>query len=310
MSIVKLNEPYAVTYLRNQVRDSLMYHGEEAIALQLVHTIQDPDGTIRDPDVQKCPRCTDDTYPGGEEDCPVCYGVSFIDSTTKTGIKLAKRVWAMFTDHVVSEELGQRGVWNPDNREVQLEAFPLLIERDVIVRVRHWDVTTHTPLVDGEFYAVQAVTRSSVRTGGNRLGQTNEDVYGQKANCSLLSHSVGVTSFPIKGVSFPDFTITGTPTPSVVAQPDTKVIYVPGYDGSAPPNSGSVLGAALEWKAVFTFTQNVPARVWTITHSLDHDPQVAIWVDNELVDAGVTNPDPNTILITFNDPQQGYAEIS
>lgn len=311
MSIVKLFEPYSVTYLRNQVRDSLMYHGEEAIALQLVHTIPDPDGTISDPNVQKCPHCTDDTYPAGEADCPVCFGVSFIDSASGNGIKLAKRVWTLFTDHAIAEAQDKRGVWNPDNREVQLEAFPLLVEHDVIVRVRDWDTATHTPLVGGEFYGVQQVTRSSVRTGGNRFSQTSDDVYGQKANCSLLSRSVGVTRYPIMGVAFPDVGIVGTPLPTAVAQPDTKVVYVPSHDGSAPaPNTGSVRGAALEWKAVFTFTQNAPARVWTITHSLGHDPQVTIWVGDEIVEAQVTNPDPNTILITFQDPQQGFAEIS
>jgi hypothetical protein len=304
MSIIKLAEPYAVTYLRNQVRDSLSYHGEEAIALQLVHTITDPDA-------ERCPRCTDDTYQDGEEQCPVCFGVSFIDPVTKSGVKLAKRVWAQFGDHTVTENRDQHGVWNRDDREVQLEAFPLLEERDVVVRIKEWDITTHTPLVVGGFYIVQAMTRSSLRTGGNRYSQSIEDVYGQKCTCSLLGDSSGITNYPIVGVAFPDVGIIGTPTPEIVAQPDTKVVFVPGTDGSAPaPNSGSVLGAALEWKAVFTYTQNVPATVWTINHTLTHRPQVTIWVGDEIVEAQVDTDTPGEITITFAEPQEGYAEIS
>lgn len=311
MSVVKLFEPYSIDLLRRQVRESLMYHGEQAVALQLVHTIPDPDGSIPDPDVKRCPRCTDDIYQDGEARCPVCYGVSFIDSTTGTGVKLARRVWALFGDHVINEELAKRGVWNHDEREIQLEAFPALIERDVVVRVRWWDDTTHTAMTEGQFYGMGPVTRSSVRTGGSRYSQNRDDIYGQKANCSLLSRSVGITDFPIKGVSFPEFTIVGTPTPTVVAMPDQKVIYVPGNDGSTPaPNSGSVLGAALEWKAVFTFAQDVPATPWTVTHSLDHDPQVSIYVGGELVAADVDIVNPTTFTITFAEPQSGYAEIS
>lgn len=311
MAIVKLWEPYAVTYLRNQVRDSLAYHGEEAIAMQLIHPNE------LQPDDQQCPRCASDSYPGGENDCPVCFGIGRIDAVSGSGVRMAKRVWCEFTDHVVGEALGQKGTWMADEREVQLEAFPLLVEHDVIVRVPRWNIATHTPVVDGQFFRLQAVTRSSVRTGGNRFGQTRDDVYGQKATCSLLSsESEGITNFPIKGVSFPDVTITGTPLPVAVAEPDTKVIYVPVPDGSTPaPNTGAVLGAAMRWDPVFTFTQTVPATVWSIHHSLGHRPDVSVYVNDELVNADVDgDADPDNplslVTITFGSPQAGYAEIT
>jgi hypothetical protein len=310
MAVIKLDEPYSVTLLRNQVRDSLTYHGEEAIALSLVHPEQFDDRG-NDPDAQRCPRCISPAYQDGENDCPVCFGISYVDPVTGTGVRLAKRVWAEFTDQVMAETLGQRGVWAPDAREVQLEAFPLLMEHDVIVRVRHWDTVTHTPLVGGEFYGVQAVTRNSLRTGGNRYGQTRDDVIGQKTQCTLLSHSVGITRYPIKGVAFPDVGIIGTPTPVVVAEPDTKVVFVPATDGGPPsPASGNVLGASMEWKAVFTFTQSAPARVWTINHSLDHKPQCTVYVGNEIVLADVDADTPFVVTVTFEDLQVGYVEVS
>jgi hypothetical protein len=307
MAIIKLFEPYSITYLRNQVRDSLMYHGEEAIALALVH-VQD----AQDPDIMRCPRCADDGYNDAENDCPVCFGVNFIDRATGTCVRHAQRVWALFTDHSVTEQLGQRGVWAADAREVQLEAFPLLMEHDVIVRVRRWDTTTHTALSRGEFYGVQAVTRNSLRTGGNRFSQTKADVIGQKANCSLLSRSVGITNYPILGETFPEVTITGTPEPVPVAMPDTKVIYVPTTDGHVPaPDTGSVIGATLRWNAVFTYTQTAPATVWTINHSLGHFPEVTVYVGGEVVLADVdATSDPQAVTITFQDPQSGYAELS
>jgi hypothetical protein len=284
-----------------------MYHGEECIALALVHTNE----ARNDPDVERCPRCANDAYNDGENDCPICFGVNFIDRRTGSSVRIAHRVWGLFTDHDATETLGQKGVWAPDARQVQLEAFPLLMEHDVIVRIRHWDMSTHTPLVDGEYYGVQAVTRDSLRTGGNRFSQTRDDVIGQKANCTRLSRSAGITNYVVKGTPFPDVTITGTPVPTAVAMPDTKVIYVPTTDGHLPaPGTGSVLGATTRWDAVFTFTQTVPATTWTITHSLGHRPVVTIYVDDEIVEAGVdAETNPEEVVITFAEPQAGYVEL-
>jgi hypothetical protein len=312
MAVIKLRETYSVDRFRRQRRDALQWLGEEAIALQLVHV---NDGLPQEP----CPRCRDDVYQDGENDCPVCFGVSLLDPATGTGVRVAKRVWSLFTDHVVSEDQGQRGVWLPDTREVELEPFPMLTERDVVVRVPRWDTTTHTPLNEVKFYMVQAVTQNSLRTGGNQYSQTANDVIGQKAQCSLLSSSVGITNYPIVGVAFPDVPIVGSAAaPVPVAQPDTKVIYVPTpMSGTPAPGSGQVLGGILEWKAVYTIPQTVPARVWTVNHSLDHDPQVTVYVGGEIVLAQVDIVPPvfpatqsTQFTVTFRDPQVGQLEIS
>jgi hypothetical protein len=122
---------------------------------------------------------------------------------------------------------------------------------------------------------------------------------------------VGITSYPIKGVVFPDVAISGTPRPVAVAEPDTKVVFVPTTDGSTPaPFTGNVLGASMEWKAVFTFTQNAPATVWTINHSLDHKPQCTVYVNNEVVLADVDAETPFVVTVTFQDPHVGYVEVS
>lgn len=312
MAVIKLRETYSIDRFRRQRRDALQWLGEEAIALKLVHV---NDGLPQEP----CPRCRDDVYTDGENDCPVCFGTSLVDPSTKTGVRIAKRVWSLFTDHIVSEDQGQRGVWQPDDREVELEPFPLLTERDVVVRVPHWDMSTHTPLSEVKFYSVQAVTRNSLRTGGNYYSQVADDIIGQKAQCSLLSKSMGITHYPIVGVPFPDVPIGGSAAaPVPVTQPDTKVIYVPTPMSGAPaPGSGQVLGGTLEWKAVYTFVQTVPARVWTVNHSLDHDPQVTIYVGGEIVIAPVDIVPPvapatlsTQFTVTFRDPQMGHLEIS
>ena len=126
MAIIKLIENWNVNFLRTQVRDSLMYFGEEAVLLQLYHPT--------DPDIGHCPRCDNDVY-GAENNCPVCYGTGLYNDTTQTGgVRDARRVWCCFSDHVVSESYGQHGVLPADNREVQCEPFPQLKEHDVIVR--------------------------------------------------------------------------------------------------------------------------------------------------------------------------------
>ena len=295
MAVVKLTENWAVTQLRNQVRDSLTYHGEQCILLSLYHAFSDPDA-------EKCPRCTNDVYLGGENFCPVCYGTGF-----NNGVKSAQRVWGLFTDKVVSEQYGQRGEYQPDSREGQFEPFPMLIEHDVVVRVRRWD-TSFAPIDVEGFYIIQAVTRDSVRTG-SKFGQQTFDVIGQKATLTRLADNVGVTDYPVLGVAFPEFTVTGTPDPQVVAQPDSKVIYVPVPENPGAPGTGSVLGATLEWTAVFTYTQTVPATVWTINHTLSHDPAVTVIVGEQDVIADVAYPTPSQVTITFALPQVGKAEL-
>lgn len=275
-----------------------MWHGEEAILLQMYRP---EDGVAR------CPRCSYDVYQDGENLCPVCLGTNFYNDKTQTGgVKDVRRAWCLFTDHVVSESYGQRGVIAPDVRQVQCEPFPLLSQHDFIARVRRWDPATHTPLCEPEFYSVQAVTRESLRTG-NRYGQTWEDVVGQTAQCVWLPpRSNGIQLYPIKGVSFPAAEIKGVPVPTAVVEPDTKVVFYP-----VTSASGTVIGAAPGnlGEPSFTFTQTAPSTTWTINHTLGHLPQVTIVVDGEEVDADVDYPNINTVVISFGSPQSGVAEL-
>jgi len=295
MAVIKMFEPWGVQFARTQVRDSLMYHGEEAVALRL----------FREEDHQpRCPRCYNDSFGQAQQDCPVCYGTSW-----QGGVKDARRIWCVFTDHSIAEQYGQYGTLEPDQRMVQFEAFPLLVEHDWIVRIKEWS-PAHTVLHVGGWWQVDAVTRNSLRTG-KQYGQTREDVIGQAAACSWFPRgTAAIQQYPIEGVTFPEFTVVNTPVPQVITEPDTKVIYVPVPDGSSPPpNTGTVLGATLRWNPVFTFQQTAPSTVWTISHTLGHDPDVTIVVEDEVVDGDIEYPDANTVTITFAQPQTGYAEL-
>jgi hypothetical protein len=297
MAIIKLVEPYAVNYARTCVRDALMYHGEESVLLSLYRETDN---------VQRCPRCHNDAYNDSEADCPVCYGTTwYSDADRKGGVRDARRAWCIFTDHSVSEQYGQYGTLTPDQRTVQTEAFPMLVEHDFIVRVKRWS-PTHEVLEVGGFYQVEAVTRNSLRTG-NQYGQTWQDVIGQSTTCSWIPPStMGLPQlYPVLGETFPAATIQGTPIPTAVVEPDTKVVFYP-----INVATGNVDGATATWEAAFAFQQTAPAAVWTITHTLGHLPEVNIIVGGESVDAQVDYPNINTVVITFAAPQTGTAELN
>jgi hypothetical protein len=189
---IDLPEPYSVTLARQAVRDSLLSHGEECILLQMYHVGAD-EGKAR-----RCPVCFDDIYKQSEKaNCTSCFGTTF-----DNGVKSAVRVWGMFTDHVAAEQIGQNGVWTPDQRDVQIEPFPLLTEHDFVVRVRVWD-SSHRPIEIEGYYGVQQVTRNSLRTG-NKFGQAQWDVVGQKATITELQKNSPIYSYSVVGVQFPD----------------------------------------------------------------------------------------------------------
>jgi hypothetical protein len=192
MPRIDLPENYSVSLARQAIRDSLLSHGEECVALQMYHVGQDENKADR------CPQCFDDIYKQSDiSNCTDCYGTTFAG-----GVKSAVRVWAMFTDHVVAEQVGQNGVWTPDQRDVQIEPFPALTEHDFIVRIRMWDAL-HKPIEIEGYYGVQQVTRNSLRTG-NRFGQWGWDVVGQKATITELQKNSPIYAYPVVGVQFPD----------------------------------------------------------------------------------------------------------
>lgn len=300
MAIIKMWEPWGVTYRRTQVRDSLIYHGEEAVLLQMYRG---------DDRVSRCPRCSTDAYGDGEQMCPVCYGTNFYDDKARVGgVKSANRAWCVFTDHTVSEQYGQYGTLRPDQRMMQCEAFPLLTEHDFVVRVKRWNPLTHTVLEVGGIYQIDAVTRESLRTG-SRYGQTRDDIVGQSAQVSWVPPStMGIELYPVENVTFPPAMIEGTPFPQAVVQPDTKVVFYP-----VNTDAGGVTGATATWEAAYTFPQTAPSTTWTITHTLGHFPNFTCYVDGEEVDADPSFPNyplPSPMVLTFAQPQTGYVELS
>lgn len=282
---IKLVESYAISQLRGFVRDSLMTHGEEAILLAMYHVNADEDT------VPRCSQCYDDIYSGGDQaTCTMCYGTTF-----QGGVKSAQRVWAMFSDKAIAENLGQHGVWAPDSREIQCEPFPELMEHDFVVRVRTWD--NHTPTELEGYYAISQVTRDSLRTG-NRFGQWPWDVVGQRAKISELQSNSVIYQYPVLGQQFPDATIEPeTPLRVSVQQPDDKIIYVNNHP------------IAVSGEEVFTYTKSAPSTIWTIPHTFDHFPIVTVIVGGVQVDADVQYPNPTTVVIVFASPQVGTAVL-
>jgi hypothetical protein len=205
MAVIKLVEDYAVSQLRKDVRDSLTLAGEQAILLNLFHPNQR--------DAIPCPQCGDDIYQSPEADCTVCYGTMF-----EGGVRVANKVWTLFTDKAVPEQDGARGVFQPDQRSVQFEAFPLISEHDILVRVRQWGADGTPAELEG-FYMLAVPQRRSLRTG-TRFGQYGWDVVGQKAQLSELpaSHKM-ITQYPILGQTFTEAAqlpiLPASPTPTL-----------------------------------------------------------------------------------------------
>lgn len=186
-----LPEDFAVRYLRQAVRDSLMSHGEEAIVLSMYHV------SVDEYTQPRCPVCYNDVYSQSEDqNCTQCWGTTF-----DKGVKLVARCWSLFTDQDTQEEsIGKHGVWGPDQRQVQIEYPPGLIERDYVVRIRRWGLD-HTPLEIEGFYIVGKPDPVSLRTG-NRFGQYGWDLTGTIAPVAELSDSHVITKYPVLGRVF------------------------------------------------------------------------------------------------------------
>lgn len=192
MPRIDLPEDWAVRNLRQWVRDSLMSHGEQAIALCMYRASTD-ENTVR-----RCQACFDDVYNQGDQDCTNCWGTSF-----DGGIRTATRVWALFTDNETNEETREKhGVYNPDKRQVQTEYPPPLCEHDYLVRIRRWNSNGTIPLEVEGFYLLGKVDPTSLRTG-NRFGQSSQDMAGQIAPVAEISPSSHIiTKYPVIGKTF------------------------------------------------------------------------------------------------------------
>lgn len=296
MAVIKLVEDYSVRQLRADVRDSLMMAGEQAILLQTFHA--------GDKDAERCPECGDDIYDSPESTCTSCLGTMFVG-----GVRYAMKVWALFTDHQVSEQLGQRGTYEPDHRSVQFEAFPLVTEHDVLVRIRTWDDDGKPAAVDG-YWLLDKVDRRSLRTG-NRFGQYSWDVVAQKAQISELPQRThGITSYPIVGQSFSesvDLSPATAVTPAqAVIEPDVKVIYFPFTEGPGGPVAEEPATSSVG----MTYNQAIPAATWTIQHTLGYEPNVSIIVGDEEVEAEIEYPNNSVVVINFGIPVSGTARLT
>lgn len=273
MVAIKLTEQYAIDSLRQDVRDALIMAGEPCILLQMYH-----------PEIDKgfprCPNCQDDIYTGGEGDCEICYG-----TTIEGGVKLAQRVYGLFSDQVVSEQFAKQGVWSPDAREIQTEAFPLLVEHDFVVRVKEWDELQRPTIVDN-FYNIAQLNRTSLRTG-LRNGQQSWDVVGQRAAITQVNKSLPITRYPVVGQFFG----------STGMHPVTQPVATPPVAQTAVSSSA------------FTHVQAVPSTLWTITHQMDHHPSVTVIVNQELVEPDIYYPDANTVTIEFAEATAGMAVL-
>ena len=287
MAVVKLVENYQITSLRNDVRDSLMMAGEQAILLQLFHP--------GDTDAVPCPQCGDDIYHSPEMNCPSCYGTTF-----EGGARVAMKVWALFTDTEQNENLTNHGTYAPDFRSVQLEAFPMVTEHDVIVRVKTWNADGVTPEEVEGFYVMQKLTRRSLRTG-YRSGQYSYDVVAQKAQISEVPSGAPMTGYPILGHTFLESISLRTSSvspPTAVVQPDVKVITFP-FPYEVAPGGLTPVGG------VRTYAENLGNgvdTVFVIAHNFGtKDVEVSTYdtATGEEVTVDVTARTTNTVTLTF-----------
>lgn len=266
MAVIKLIEDYAVSQLRKDVRDALTLAGEQAILLQLFH--------VGDTDAVACPECGDDIYKSPEHDCTVCYGTMF-----EGGVRQSQKVWTLFTDKAAPEQLGARGDFQPDQRSVQFEAFPLVVEHDVIVRVRSWAADGNPAELEG-YYMLGIPQRRSLRTG-SRFGQYGWDVVGQKAQISELPESMKmITQYPIQ--------VSPAPSAPVISEPEVAVVYYP-YQ---PEPHAEDIGDGIN--IVFSVNHGFATRDVTVT--------VFDNTTGEEVTPDVVRTTINTVLVKFGTP--------
>jgi hypothetical protein len=88
-------------------------------------------------------------------------------------------------------------------------------------------------------------------------------------------------------------------------EPDTRVVYFPFNPATGEPTTGGG-----DVAAGFTFTQTIPASIWTIAHTLGYDPTVTIIIGDEEVDAEIEYPNNSVVVINFGVPVAGTARLT
>lgn len=176
-------ESFAINLARQSVRDSLMSHGEMAIAFAAFHPSRD-----KDAERYRCPHY-DDIYKDkrGDGNCTECYNTSY------TRFKEVARVWAIFTDSNNKETSAKTGTFIPTNKSVHTEFTPELVSGDYIVRVSYWN--GKQPMVVEEVYEIDDVQPESLRTGA-RFGQAYYDTIGQRLQVHKERSDHALMSYP------------------------------------------------------------------------------------------------------------------
>ena len=195
MPRIDLVGPYAIRLFRQNIRDSLMSHGEECVLVHMLHVPEVQD----DPNYPRCPVCWDDVYKQASKfDCPNCYGTTF-----DGGVKDIYRAWGLFTDSNDEETFGKRGMWHPIASSVQTEHVPDLWQRDFVVRVARWSADHRIEEIDA-IYVFKGVTNESLRTGA-MIGQTGYDTVSQRADLQLISKDMPINKYAFLGQRFDRF---------------------------------------------------------------------------------------------------------
>ena len=190
MARFDLPEPWAVSMLRESVRDSIRSHGEECILLSMYHVARDQDI------VPRCPDCYDEVYSSDSRaDCTRCWGTSF-----DGGVLVAARAWGLFTDADNDENFRRDGVWANSNRQLQTEPNPQIWQHDYVVRVQSW-TKDYRPLSIEGIYTADVVDVVSLRTG-NVPGNTARDNVGQRTALDRVPDDQVIYRYPIIGQRF------------------------------------------------------------------------------------------------------------
>jgi hypothetical protein len=182
--IIKVPEDYAVSRMSQNVQEAFQFLGEELIYLRMRHVGIDPG--------DRCSRCWDADYEQiSDEFCPNCYGTTFDIPIVSWG-----RAWGLFTDNQSrNEQIRKWGIWETDDREVQVEQMVDAREHDYIIRVNEWS-PDHKPINIQGRYRVDNTLTNSLRTG-SRIGGQLMDRIGITCRAHALAYGHPMSAFPL-----------------------------------------------------------------------------------------------------------------
>ena len=193
MPIIRRPRPHTRNFAARRFVDSAQTIGEQAIILQMYHA-----ANVNDAAQTKCTVCWDSVYQqNSKSNCTECYG-----STYENGVKFTYRSWSIWTEAQDNEKYTKRGEYQPESRDVQLEAYPEVFQHDFLIRVTRWADDGRTPLelYPWRYVFTSGITDAIVHTGG-QLSQGDQDRWGQRASVSALTRDHTIYSYPISLVN-------------------------------------------------------------------------------------------------------------